>query len=228
MTGVLLRSIVRSGLVLAAFAAAGVGVVALSFDATYERIKANERAALLRSLHALVNSEEHDNDIFTDVIDVYSPALLGTQKPVPAYRARKDGQPVAAVLMPTAPDGYNGSIRLLVGVYVDGTVAGVRVLSHHETPGLGDEIDERRSDWILGFNGRSLEDPTAEGWRVKRDGGVFDEFTGATITPRAVVKAVHRSLRFFDDNRARLFGETPPPGGAREASWLEFKEHRPG
>jgi electron transport complex protein RnfG len=206
---VLLKSMLRSGLFLAVFAVAGVGLVALSHEGTRERIAANERAALLRSLHAVVAPQEHDNDILEDVIRVQSPTALGTEDPVAVYRARKDGKPVAAVLTPVAPDGYNGSIRLMVGVYYDGRLAGVRVLSHQETPGLGDAVDERRSDWILGFRGRSLKDPGPGRWKVKRDGGAFDQFTGATITPRAVVGAVYRALRYFEAHRDSLFAETP-------------------
>ena len=219
MTSVLLRSVVRSGLILAAFAVTGVSLVALSFDATFERIAANQRAALLRSLNAVVKPEEHDNDIFTDVIQVSSPTWLGTSEPVAVYRARKADTPAAVVLTPMAPDGYNGRMRLLVGVYYDGTLAGVRVISHRETPGLGDAVDERRSEWIHSFDGRSLEDPTEEGWRVKRDGGIFDQFTGATITPRAVVKAVHRALKYFASHREALFERAPsaPAAGASEA-----------
>ena len=212
MRSVLLRSVLRAGLVLAAFAVVGVSLVALSFEATHARIAANQRAALLRSLHALVMPDEHDNDIFADVIQVNAPLWLGTDEPVAVYRARQGNAPVAAVLTPVAPDGYNGTIRLLVGVYYDGTLAGVRVIAHRETPGLGDGIEERRSDWIHAFDGRSLEDPQAEGWQVKRDGGVFDQFTGATITPRAVVKAVHRSLQYFVSNRDELFEEAPEAG----------------
>ncbi len=219
MKSVLARSMLRSGLILAAFAVAGVSLVALSFEATYERIAANQRAALLRSLHALVKPEEHDNDIFTDVIEVSSARWLGTEEPVAVYRARKADAPVAAVLTPIAPDGYNGRMRLLVGVYYNGTLAGVRVISHRETPGLGDAVEERRSEWIYSFDGRSLEDPAADGWRVKRDGGDFDQFTGATITPRAVVKAVHRALHYFASHREDLFEPVPsvPVPGASEA-----------
>lgn len=202
-------AMLRSALILAVFAMAGVGLVALSFEGTRERIAANERAALLRSLHAVIMPEEHDNDIFSDVVQVTAPDWLGTEDPVAVYRARKAGRPVAAVLTPVAPDGYNGNIRLLVGVYHDGTVAGVRVIGHHETPGLGDAVETRRSDWVHGFDGRSLQDPGSDGWKVKRDGGVFDQFTGATITPRAVVGAVYRALQYFATNRDELFAETP-------------------
>jgi electron transport complex protein RnfG len=209
MSGATSRAVLRSAAVAAAvlglFALVGTGLVAMSYELTRERIAANERAALLRSLHAVVGPEEHDNDLFRDYVLVRDPVLLGTEDRVPVYRARRDGDPVAALLTPVAPDGYNGSIRLVVGVYADGTVAGVRVLSHTETPGLGDAIEVERSDWVLGFTGRSLGDPEPEKWAVKRDGGVFDQFTGATITPRAVVGAVRKALEYFTAHREELF-----------------------
>ena len=121
------------------------------------------------------------------------------------YRARKAGQPVALVITPVAPDGYSGIIKLLVGINVDGTLNGVRVVTHRETPGLGDAIDEKRSDWIHLFDNRSLLDPPLERWAVRKDGGDFDQLTGATITPRAVVKAVRQTLLYYRDNQDALF-----------------------
>ena len=121
------------------------------------------------------------------------------------YRARRDGAPVALVLTAVAPDGSSGPIELLVGVNADGTVAGVRVLAHRETPGLGDPIEASRSDWVLAFAGRSLGDPPPAGWTVRRDGGAFDQFTGATITPRAVVHAVRRVLEYVGANQEALY-----------------------
>ena len=143
----------------------------------------------------------------TATVEVHDPASLGTDQPVTVYRARKDGRPIAVVLTAIAPDGYSGRIKLLIGILFDGTVVGVRVVSHHETPGLGDAIEVERSDWIIRFSGRSLRNPPAEHWKVKRDGGVFDQFTGATITPRAVVNAVHRALVYFSHHQEQLFAE---------------------
>lgn len=210
------RHVLVTALLLFLFAAIGTGMVAFTFDNTHERIAENEREVLLRNLHVLVPPERHDNDLFADTIEVTDPDLLGTPRPVTVYRARKDGKPVAAILAPVAPDGYNGEIRLLVAIETDGRLAGVRVTGHRETPGLGDGIDAARSDWILGFNGRSLGDPGEKGWAVKKDGGVFDQFTGATITPRAVVKAVKKALIYFDRHRQTLFAEAQDT--AEEAS----------
>jgi len=197
----------RGGLMLGLFALVGTGLVAFIQAGTEARIKQSERNYMLRSLHAVISTKLHDNDIFSDTIEVVDPELLGTDKPVSVFRARRDGKPVALAITPFAPDGYVGPIKLIVGIRLDGTITGVRVLSHRETPGLGDAIEEKRSDWIFGFEGRSLTNPGHKGWRVRRDGGVFDQFTGATITPRAIVGAVHRALKYYKRNRDRLFSE---------------------
>ena len=203
------RQIARSAGLLFLFAVIGVGLVAYTYDNTAERIADNERKALLRSINELIPADQYDNDIFHDILLVPGNDLLGTDKIVSVYRARKQGWPVAAVLSVIAPDGYNGDIKLLVAIKLDGTLSGVRVVSHHETPGLGDGIEIERSDWILGFNNRSLSNPATLQWKVKRDGGVFDQFTGATITPRAVVKAVHKALLYFQMRHQRLFTQEP-------------------
>jgi electron transport complex protein RnfG len=194
-----------SSVLLGLFAIIGSGLVAVTYDNTAERIAANERAFLLRSLHELVTPDMHDNDMFKDVIQVTNKDFLGSKKPVNIYRARKDGKNVAVIINAVAPDGYNGDIALLIAIDTSGKLIGVRVAKHRETPGLGDAIEIQRSDWILGFTGKSLENPASKNWRVKRDGGVFDQFTGATITPRAVVKAVHKALQYFQKNSEMLF-----------------------
>ena len=206
-----IRHIFITAAILLLFAVLGTGLVAFTFDNTHEVIEANARAALLQNLHTLVPPERHDNDLIKDVVQVTDVTSLGTNEPVTVYRARKGGAPVAAILAPVAPDGYSGNIRLLVAINLDGTLAGVRVTAHRETPGLGDGIEASRSDWITQFAGRSLGDPAAKLWAVKKDGGVFDQFTGATITPRAVVKAVKKALIYFEHNRQSLFAETAAP-----------------
>ena len=202
---IIARSMVIAALILTGFAVVGTGLVAVTHSGTKDIIAAANRAALEASLNRLVPAERYDNHVIDDRIEVVAPEWLGTDQPVAVYRARRDGQPVALFATPTAPDGYGGPIHLLVGVYADGTLAGVRVLAHKETPGLGDAIDEKRSPWILAFAGRSLTDPTPEKWKVKKDGGVFDQFTGATITPRAVVKATHKFLEYVQTHHEQLF-----------------------
>jgi len=190
------------------FAIIGSGIVGLTYESTYERIKRNEQLVLLRKLNTILSPAEYDNDLLDDQIELKQDELLGTSKPSKAYLAYKNNNPVAIVLSPVAPNGYSGPINLLVGIYHDGTIAGVRVVKHRETPGLGDAVESQRSDWVLGFDDKSLENPTSKKWKVKRDGGEFDQFTGATITPRAVVKAVHSSLLYFQEHRKELFKET--------------------
>ncbi|ROR35052.1 electron transport complex subunit RsxG [Inmirania thermothiophila] len=203
------RHMSGAALVLAGFALVGTGLVAATYGLTRERIAQVERENLLRTLGALVPPEWYDNDLAGDTLQVRDRALLGTDEPVTVYRARRGGAPVAVVLTPVAPDGYGGPIRLMVAIRVDGTLAGVRVLAHKETPGLGDRIEVEKSDWIHAFRGRSLRDPDPAHWKVRKDGGVFDQFTGATITPRAVVKAVRKALEYYEAHRNELFAAQP-------------------
>ena len=201
--------IVMSGLLLGLFGVIGASLVGLSHEGTAERIARNEREALLQQLRVLVPADQVDNDMLTDVIEVSDPALLGTAA-TRVYRGRRQGQPVATVLSPVVTQGYSGPIRLIVAIHADGTLAGTRVLTHRETPGLGDKIEAERSDWILGFAGRSLGKPPTSGWKVKRDGGVFDQFTGATITPRAVVRGVRSALEYYAAHRDELYVQQAP------------------
>lgn len=199
------RNAMFAGLALAAFALVSSALVALTFDNTKEQIAENERQMILRSLHALVPPKFHDNEIVEDLITVQAAGLGYRGQLATIYRARKNGEPVAAILNVVAPDGYSGSIRMLVGVNVDGTISGVRVVSHRETPGLGDAIELQKSKWILNFDNRSLKSPAESQWKVKKDGGDFDQLTGATITPRAVVKAVLKALQYYNKYQQQIF-----------------------
>ena len=199
------RDILLSGLFLWLFAVVGTTLVALTEYSSSDAIADNEKRVLLRNLHALLPPDRFDNDIATDTTQVPAAPLLGTEADSTVYRARLDGEPVAAIFNSIAPNGYNGRIHLLVGVYVDGSIAGVRVIKHAETPGLGDAIEIRKSPWARSFDGKSLDNPEARGWGVRRDGGEFDQFTGATITPRAVVAAVRNTLLYYRDNADMIF-----------------------
>ena len=210
MSSIEKRQILLSGLFLWIFAVVGTGLVVLTEFGTREEIVENERQVLLRNLLALLPAERFDNDIAGDTIAVAADPLLGTTEVSTVYRARLDGEPVAAIFNSIAPDGYSGRIHLLVGVYADGSIAGVRVVRHAETPGLGDGIDIRKSDWITDFDGKSLDNPENGGWRVRRDGGEFDQFTGATITPRAVVAAVRSTLLYYEQNADMIFRGKQP------------------
>lgn len=204
------RSIFKNSLVLGLFAVVTVGAVTMLQQFTAERIQASERAAQLRALNEILPRDSYDNQLLDNSIEIHDP-LLGTRQPLAAYIARKDGKPSAVILQAVAPDGYSGAIHLLVGVQADGKIAGVRVVNHRETPGLGDKIELAKSQWIRSFDNRSLSDPGESGWAVKKDRGDFDQFAGATITPRAVVGAVHRALQYFDAHKADLLSTDGGP-----------------
>jgi electron transport complex protein RnfG len=203
------RRILRAALTLGVAVGAAVALLALVHGVTRERVAASERAHRAATFDRVLAGVTYDNDLLADRIEVRDPELLGTDASVPVYRARLADRPVAAILEPVAPDGYSGPIRLLVAVQPDGRLLGVRVLAHRETPGLGDAIEERRSDWIHSFDGRSLEDPPMPRWKVRKDGGDFDQLTGATVTPRAVVSAVRNTLEFVRRRGPQLFEPTP-------------------
>jgi Na+-translocating ferredoxin:NAD+ oxidoreductase subunit G len=179
--------------------------------ATHSRVERNAQEWLIERLDILVPPTRRDNDVLTDKVIAIAPDLLGITRPVEIYRARKAGEPVAAILHTIAPDGYRGPIELLVAIDASGKLIGVQVVRHRETPGLGDAFENRDRDWLPKFRGRSLDDPPQQRWAVRADGGDFDAFTGATITPRAIVKAVRRSLEFYRAKRDTIF---KAPSGA--------------
>lgn len=199
-----IKRIAIAGLLLAMFAVLGVGLVAFTHQATKDQIAENERMALLNSLNALVPAESIDNDIASDLTVVSDQERLGSIETT-VYLGRNHNKPVAAVFTSIAPDGYSGQIKLLVAVGADGTLKGVRVVAHKETPGLGDRVEIEKSDWIHAFEGKSIGNPDISHWKVKRDGGDFDQFSGATITPRAIVKAVKNTLLYYQENGKTLF-----------------------
>ncbi|MDG9857710.1 electron transport complex subunit RsxG [Pseudomonas nitroreducens] len=198
------RELLKSALALGLVALIATGVVATVHQLTAQRIDTAQREARGRTLLELLPRGSYDNHPLETEVSAFDPKLLGRDEPVPAYIARLRGQATAVVLQPVARDGYGGSIQLLVGVTAQGRLLGVRVVAHHETPGQGDRIELGKSGWLRGFDGRSLTDPGDNGWKVKKDGGQFDQFAGATITPRAVVKATHLALQYFDAHKAEL------------------------
>lgn len=199
------RSMLRNSLVLGLFAIVTVGLVAFIQQSTAERIAQAERQARVDALAQILPDGSYDNALLDSQRELRH-ALLGP-RPVPAWVATREGQPAAVILQATAPDGYSGAIHLLIGIQADGRLTGVRVIGHKETPGLGDKIEVAKDAWIRGFDGKSLGRPEDSGWAVKKDGGQFDQFAGATITPRAVVKAVHQALQYFDAHRDDLFAQ---------------------
>lgn len=198
------KNMLISAALLGGFAIVGTALVAFTDQNTASQVAANQSAYTLGQLHQIISARALDNDLEHDTIQVTDP-LLGSRKPMTVYRARKDGKPVAAIIEAVAPDGYSGKIVMLVGVRYNGSLLGVRVTEHHETPGLGDNIDTRKSNWILQFNNLSLSNPKPANWKVKRDGGAIDQITSATISSRAVTKAVYHALEYFKAHREALF-----------------------
>ena len=211
------QSITRNSLLLALFAVITTLLITGTYLLTKDRISEQKRMAEEKALLEIVSRARHDNSMLDDVIPVGPEtgglALTENRR---IYLARIGEAVVAAIIPVTAPDGYTGAIDLIVGVNANGSIAGVRALSHRETPGLGDKVDRKKSDWILGFNGRSLDNPALPGWAVKKDRGVFDQFTGATITPRAVVAATLRALQYAEANHEMLFAAGVDVPGAGE------------
>jgi len=200
-------AIQKNALVLAGFAIACTTLVGLVHWSTKDTIAAQQQFQLIERLAQVIPKETHNNDIANSCFLVTAEEL-GSSLPQSAYVALKDGQPVALAITSTAPDGYSGNINMLVGISVNGTISGVRVLSHKETPGLGDKVELRKDNWILSFNDKEIIEESDPRWAVRKDGGIFDQFTGATITPRAVVKAVHRTLTYFNNNKKLLFNNS--------------------
>jgi electron transport complex protein RnfG len=207
---VILSSISKNSLLLGTFALVTTTLLAFTAQLTNERIVKAEREAQQKALFEIVPRAHHNNDLLTDIIKVPMSAWtgLGLKSGGDIYVARNLDETIAIIIPAVAPDGYSGDIHIIVGVNADGSIAGVRVIDHHETPGLGDKIDINKNQWILEFNGKSLIEPNPSQWKVKKDGGDFDQFAGATITPRAVVNQVRRVLEFVDQHHDELFTKT--------------------
>lgn len=206
------QSVSRNSIVLAIFAVITTGLVVFTANLTREPIARAVEETLKKSLFEVMPRERLDNDLLNDQLMLDADKLLGTRSAKAAYLARLQGQPAGAILQVVAPEGYGGSINLLVGVDANGVITGVRVIPpHFETPGLGDAIEVQKSDWIRDFDGKSLQNTPEPQWRVKKDGGEFDAFTGATITPRAVVDAVYKALQYFDAHKQVILNGTASP-----------------
>ena len=199
------QTMLRAAGLLSLFVVISVGLLIAVNSFTKPKIAEAEQQALLAMINQVMPAEHYNNDLLADSKTLIAPEHLGTETPVKIYRARLNGEPAGLVIETIAPNGYSGNIYLLVGVFADGRVSGVRVLRHRETPGLGDKIELRKDNWILSFDGRSYTTENASRWAVKRDRGDFDQFTGATITPRAVVGAVARTLDYVNQQGASLY-----------------------
>jgi Na+-translocating ferredoxin:NAD+ oxidoreductase subunit G len=200
---------------LLVFALIGTALLAITYQLTHEPIARSEELEKLKLVTQIAPNETYDNDIIKDSTQLPADELLGNDDTSIAYLGRLKGEPSIAVLQVIAPDGYSGRISLILSIRYegsgDGKVGGVRVISHKETPGLGDYIEIAKNKWITIFDGKSLDDPKDSDWKVKKDGGQFDYMAGATITPRAVVKAVHKALQYFAQHRDEMFRQKPAP-----------------
>lgn len=198
-------SLWRGGIILGVLAALATALVATTHHYTKPLIKANEQAYLERSLKPVLGGIAYENEITRSLLSLPVPHGLPGNETALIYRIYADGVPAAALFVVSARDGFAGPIKLLIGVKIDGTITSVRVLQHKETPGLGDKIEPEKSDWLLQFDARSLLAPVKDKWLIKRDGGEFDQLTGASVTPRAIVKAVKATLLYFEANSSDIF-----------------------
>jgi len=198
-------SVWSSGIVLAVVAAICTALVTITHRMTAPRIAENQKAYLEQSLRPALAGVFYDNDLSESTLILPPPHGLPGNEPAIIYRLFSEERPVAAVFVVSARGGYSGPIKLLIAVEYSGKLAGVQVLEHNETPGLGDLIEPSRSNWLQQFEDASLEDPSRDRWAIRRDGGAFDQLTGASITPRAVVMAVKETLLYYESNRDSIF-----------------------
>jgi len=202
------RNALRTGIILLVFAFVGTAILAFTHQSTEPTIARGQQAAKLALLSQVLPATLYDNDLLGSKKNLAPDDLLGTQQDSSLWLAQRNGQFSGVVLEAIAPDGYSGEIALLIGIDASGKITGVRVTAHRETPGLGDYIDRAKSAWIDQFAGKSLTNPPPKHWKVVKDGGTFDARAGATITPRAVVRAVKGALEYFAQHRAEF--NAPP------------------
>ncbi|HEX6734191.1 MAG TPA: electron transport complex subunit RsxG [Azonexus sp.] len=203
---------VRTAAILFVFVIIFTGLLSGAYLWTKPAIEASAAEEKMKLVNEVLPNSEYDNKLLGDTVALPPTPELGLSEPTLLYRARRGGQPVALVFETVAPDGYSGKIRLIVAVRADGHVAGVRVTQHKETPGLGDYIEVKKDKnkarpWISQFTGLSLAQVGEREWKVKKDGGNFDYYAGATVTPRAVAKATLKAVKWAEANRDRLFAE---------------------
>ncbi len=203
-----LEAMKKSGLSLAVFALISVVLVATTNHFTLDKIKSNNAMMLLEALNEIIPADVYDNDLAASKVTL-QPSKTGFTKPLSIYFAEKNKALINAVFEVTTIKGYSGNITILVGINTnDYSISSVRVVQHKETPGLGDKMEIEKSNWVVDFNGRSLNNPEPSRWHVKKDGGDFDQFTGATITPRAIVNLIKSTLLYAQDNLTMIYAKT--------------------
>lgn len=204
----IIKHALKTAATLLAFAFVGTSLLAIIFSITRAPIEASVAEARLALFKQILPESAYDNAVLETTIKIEPNDLLGNKMSTEANIAKLGDNTVGVILEAIAHDGYSGDIKLLIAIRTDGSISGVRVLTHQETPGLGDYIDIMRGDWIKLFDNESFSQTPAKQWQVKKDGGKFDYMVGATITPRAVIKAVSKALLFFEENKPRLLENT--------------------
>lgn len=198
----------KTAITMIAFAFVGTSLLAFVFQITRAPIEASEKEARLALFKQILPENAYDNELLKETVQIAPNELLGNRQVTTANIAKLNHKTAGVILEAVAHDGYSGDIKLLIAIRADGSISGVRVLAHKETPGLGDYIDITHGNWIKLFNDESVNKTPAEKWQVKKDGGKFDYMVGATITPRAVVKAVLKAVQFYEMNKQSLFAVT--------------------
>ena len=218
-----IRETIATALTLLVISVIGASLLAGAYTLTRPTIERSEEAGKFALVAQTLPPGSFDNNLIRDAQILPADPQLGLKRPGLAYVARKQGVANAVVLETIAPDGYAGEIRLLIGIQANGQISGVRVTGHMETPGLGDYIEIGRNPWITQFNGKSLTNPADTAWKVRKDGGAFDYLAGATVTPRAIIKAINKALHYFEHHQAALFA--PVKTGGAEMPTKEANHH---
>jgi electron transport complex protein RnfG len=204
------KSVIKNAITLSVFAFISTGLIAITYMLTKDKIALEIEQSLIRQLSEIVPAKNYTNNVFKDCIIINDRKIsessnLGSNEDQKAYRMRNNDSDYAVLMTAVAPDGYSGKIELAVVISLQNTILGINILNHLETPGLGDKIERKKSNWLNQFKLLSIESKDDKNWKVKKDGGQFDALTGATITPRAVIKAVYNSLKYFKENKKSLF-----------------------
>ena len=205
MQETIFRHATKTAITLVAFTFVGTAMLAYVFNVTRAPIEASEKEARLALFKEILPQNTYNNDLLKDSVEITPNEQLGNRQTTTVNIAKLNGKTAGVILESIAHDGYAGDIKLLIAIRADGSVSGVRVLTHKETPGLGDYIDIAHGNWIKLFDNESVKRTSELQWHVKKDGGKFDYMVGATITPRAVVKAVFKALQFYEMNKKTLF-----------------------
>ena len=200
-----LKKISTTAAAMIIFSLAASTALSVFYFITKSPIDESDARAKRIFLNQVIPADLYDNNLVKDTISVEPSPLLGNKKNIDVYRAKKNNQVIAVIIEAVAPDGYSGEIKTLVGIDQEDKILGVRVIAHKETPGLGDYIEIDKSQWIKNFNLKSLDKVSEKQWAVKKDGGDFDYISGATITPRAVIKSTYKCLLYSKENKKRLF-----------------------